>query len=91
MDMYQQIARNKRRTFILLFAFVVLMAAVATALGVLLSGGGSVFGITALAIIIAIAMAWGSYFFSDKVALASSHAKLADGQEYLRYHNLVEG
>ncbi len=91
MDMYQQIARNKRRTFLLLFAFVLLIAVVATALGVLLSGGGSVFGITAIAIIIAIAMAWGSYFFSDKVALASSHAKLADGQEYLRYHNLVEG
>src|SRR5689334_11380196 len=36
-------------------------------------------------------MAWGSYFYSDKVALAASRARPADGPEYARYHNLVEG
>src|SRR5689334_24556660 len=36
-------------------------------------------------------MAWGSYFYSDRVALAASRAKPADGPEYRRYHNLVEG
>ena len=44
-----------------------------------------------VAIVIAIAMAWGSYFYSDRVALAASRAKPADGPEYRRYHNLVEG
>jgi heat shock protein HtpX len=42
-------------------------------------------------VLIAIAMAWGSYFYSDKVALAASRARPADGPEYARYHNLVEG
>ena len=37
------------------------------------------------------AMAFFSYFNSDKVALAASRAKPADGPEYRRYHNLVEG
>jgi heat shock protein HtpX len=44
-----------------------------------------------IAIVLAIALAWGSYWWSDKVALAASRAKPADGPEYRRYHNLVEG
>ena len=37
------------------------------------------------------ALAWGSYFNSDKIAIAASRAKPADETEYRRYHNLVEG
>ena len=86
--MYEQIARNKRRTFVMLAAFVLLIAAVAIALGVLFRAGTI---IVPIAIVIAIAMAWTSYFVSDKIALAASRAKPADGPEYARYHNLVEG
>ena len=86
--MYDQIARNKRRTFVMLAAFVVLIGGVAVALGFLLKAGVA---IVPIAIVIAIAMAWGSYFASDKIALAASRARPADGPEYARYHNLVEG
>ena len=86
--MYEQIARNKRRTFVMLAAFVLLIAAVAVAIGVLFRAGSA---IVPIAIVIAIAMAWTSYFASDKIALAASRAKPADGPEYARYHNLVEG
>ncbi len=86
--MYEQIARNKRRTFLMLAAFVFLIAAVAVALGVLFKAGVA---IVPIAIVIAIAMAWTSYFMSDKIALAASRAQPADGPEYARYHNLVEG
>ncbi len=86
--MYDQIARNKRRTFVMLAAFVVLIGGVAVALGFLLKAGVA---IVPIAIVIAIAMAWGSYFTSDKIALAASRARPADGPEYARYHNLVEG
>ena len=65
--MYEQIARNKRRTFVMLAAFVLLIAAVAIALGVIFRAGVA---IVPIAIVIAIAMAWTSYFASDKVALA---------------------
>lgn len=88
MGMYEQIARNKRRTFLMLAAFVVLIAAVAAALGILFRAGVA---IVPIAIVIAVAMAWTSYFASDKIALAASRAKPADGPEYARYHNLVEG
>ncbi len=86
--MYEQIARNKRRTFLMLAAFVFLIAAVAVALGVLFRAGVA---IVPIAIAIAIGMAWTSYFLSDKIALAASRATPADGPEYARYHNLVEG
>lgn len=88
MGMYEQIARNKRRTFVMLAAFVLLIALVAVALGILLRAGAA---IVPIAIVIAIGLAWTSYFYSDKVALAASRAKPADGPEYRRYHNLVEG
>ena len=86
--MYEQIARNKRRTIVLLGFFVLLVGAVAVAFDILL-GFGTV-GLV-IAVVIAIGMAFFSYFYSDRVALAASRAKPADGPEYRRYHNLVEG
>jgi heat shock protein HtpX len=88
MGMYEQIARNKRRTFVMLAVFVLLIAAVAVALGFFFQAGVA---IVPIAIVIAIAMAWTSYFASDRIALAASRARPADGPEYARYHNLVEG
>jgi len=41
--------------------------------------------------VLAMALAWGSYYNSDKIAIAASRAKPADETEYRRYHNLVEG
>ncbi len=86
--MYKQIARNKRRTFAILAFFVVLIALVAVAFNFLI-GYGAV-GVV-IAVAVAFAMAFFSYFYSDKVALAASRAKPAEGLEYQRYHNLVEG
>jgi heat shock protein HtpX len=85
---YDQIARNKRRTFLMLLGFVVVITLAATAI-VLLFGGGWV-GVV-IAFVIAMALAWGSYYNSDKIAIAASRAKPADETEYRRYHNLVEG
>jgi heat shock protein HtpX len=85
---YEQIARNKRRTFVILFAFVGLVMLVAVAFD-LLFGGGWV-GLIIVAIL-SIGLAFFSYYNSDKVALAASHAKPADETEYRRYHNLVDG
>ena len=87
-DFYREIARNKRRTFLILAFFVVLVVLAGGAID-LLTGGGVV--IVIIAFVIAMVMAWGSYFYSDKIALAASRARPAEGPEYQRYHNLVEG
>lgn len=44
-----------------------------------------------VAVVVAVAMSFGSYFYSDRIALAMSHARPADPTQYQRLHNLVEG
>jgi heat shock protein HtpX len=86
--LYDQVASNKRRSVLLVAAFVVLVFVVAWAFNQLLG-----YGVAGL--IVALLFAGGSafvaYWKSDTVALAMSHAKPADPTEYARLHNLVEG
>src|SRR3954466_15768395 len=84
----QEIARNRRKTFFVLSIFVVLIVAVTFAIQVLF-GLGVWFGI--IGVIVALFMAFFAYYKSDSIALAATRAKPADGPEYRRYHNLVEG
>ena len=86
--MYEQIAGNKRRTWLMMAGFILLVAAVAWAVTIL-AGWGPV-GVV-VAVVVAGGSALLSYFNSDKVALAMSRARPADPQEYARFHNLVEG
>ena len=86
--MYEQIAANKRKTFVLIFGFVVLLGLVGAAFDLLLNGG--VVGLVIVAVIVIVSSVV-SYFNSDKAALAISHAKPADPHEYARLYNLVEG
>jgi heat shock protein HtpX len=86
--LYEQIASNKRKSALLIFFFVALLSLVGFAFAYLLQGGVVGFVIVAIIVVISSVV---SYYNSDKVALAISHAKPADPQEYARYHNLVEG
>ncbi|MBI2167989.1 MAG: M48 family metallopeptidase [Actinobacteria bacterium] len=86
--MYEQIAANRRRTVVLLAAFFILVVALGVAFDVLVGFGGVAVG---AAVAIAIAMSIGSYFWSDRIALAMSHARPADPVEHRRLHNLVDG
>src|SRR3990172_11378030 len=87
-DFYREIRRNKWRTFAILVAFAFLIVLVGVAFDLLIGYG--IAGV-AVAMVIAIAMAFFSYFYSDRVALAAARAKPADGPEFQRFHNLVEG
>jgi heat shock protein HtpX len=85
---YEQISANKRKTVFLIFLFVLLLFAVGAAFNFFLRGGWV--GLIIVAVIV-IVSSWISYFNSDKVALAMSHAVPADPVQYARYHNIVEG
>jgi heat shock protein HtpX len=87
-DFYREIRRNKWRTFVILAAFVALIVLAGLAIDVLLGLG--IAGV-AVAFVLALVMAFVSYFNSDKIALAVTGAKPAEGPQYQRYHNLVEG
>lgn len=86
--MYDQVTQNKRRSVLLVVAFVVIVLAVAWAFDQLIG-----FGLAGLVVALAIAVAGSAvaYWKSDSVALAMSHAHPADPTQYARVHNLVEG
>lgn len=86
--MFELIASNKRRTALLIAAFVIITVAVGAAVG-LLVGHGLI--ATIVALVIAAAMSAASYWKADTIALAVSRAVPADPNEYKRLHNLVEG
>jgi len=85
---YDQVTSNKRRSRLLVAAFVAFVALVAVLFSYLLGGG--VVGVV-LALVIAVALSFGAYWKSDAVALRVSRARPASVEEYARYHNLVEG
>lgn len=86
--MYEQIRKNKQKTFVVLFSFVLLVAVVGLAFNYLIGYG--IPGII-IAVVVAISMSFFSYFYSDKVALMAANARPADPSQYQRLHNLVEG
>jgi len=84
----KEIGRNRRKSFALLSFFAFMIVLVGVAIDVLI-GGGVYFAV--FAFILAVALSFVAYYKSDAIALAASRAKPADGIEYRRYHNLVEG
>jgi heat shock protein HtpX len=85
---YEQIASNKRKTILLIAVAFVLLCAVGYAIG-LLSGAGWV-GL-GIAVVVAVFLQLGSYFYGDKLVLASTRAKEVSPEDEPRLHNVVEG
>ena len=86
--MFEQIRTNKRKSAALVAAFVLLLAAVGAAIGLLVGYG--LLG-TIIALVFSGTMAAVSYWKADAIALAVSRAVPADPDQYRRLHNLVEG
>ncbi len=86
--MFDLIRANKRRSVLLVIGFMVVVALVGAAIGYLV-GDGPIF--TLVALVVSGAIAFGSYWKADKIALSVSRARPADPAQYQRLHNLVEG
>jgi heat shock protein HtpX len=86
--MFEQISSNKRRSVVLIVAFVIIVALIGTAIGAVT---GLRWAGTLVATLIAAVFAFMSYWNSDRIALAVSRARPADPEQYQRLHNLVEG
>jgi len=86
--MYEQITRNKWRSFFLILFFLCLIFALTWAFGELTGWGpqGLIF-----AAVIAVAMTFSSYYASDKIVLAISRAKPVQKKDYPYLYNVVEG
>ncbi|MEX2658948.1 MAG: M48 family metallopeptidase [Acidimicrobiales bacterium] len=88
MDLYRQITANKRRSWLLIAAFVALVVVVGLAADLVVGLGPIA---VVIAVVIAVAGVAGAYWRSDAIALAVSHAQPADPVAHARLHNLVEG
>jgi len=86
--MYEQIARNKWKSFFLVLFFLGLIFALSWLFGELTGLGPH--GLI-LAVVIAVVMTFGSYYASDKIVLAISRAKPVTKEEYPYLYNVVEG
>jgi heat shock protein HtpX len=85
---YEQIASNRRRTWLLIAGAVILLGAVGYALGLIWQLGPA--GLV-IALVVAIALSIGSYVYGDRVVLASARARPVTADEQPRLHNIVDG
>jgi len=86
--MFDQIASNRRRSYLLVFFFVVLIAAMVYVFGLYFELG-HYFVIPAVAF--ALLMSWGGYYYSDKIVLSMSGAKAVTKEMEPYLWNTVEG
>lgn len=86
--MYEQITRNKRRSFLLILFFFILIFALVWVFGQVTNLGE--YAIIP-AFLIAGMMTFAGYYSSDKIALAVSRARPATREEYPHLVNVVEG
>ncbi len=86
--MHEEIARNKRKTFLLLALAVVFTGLIGYVIGSFWFSGPA--GIV-IAVILAVVLSIGSYLFGDKAVLASTRARKVTPEQEPRLHNVVEG
>ncbi|MGH2739161.1 MAG: M48 family metallopeptidase [Actinomycetota bacterium] len=86
--MYEQIARNKRRSLTLVLGALVLAAGLGYLFGLLFAFGW--FGAAVAAALVAV-LSFVSYRRGDRLVLRVSGARPAPREEYERLHNVVEG
>lgn len=87
---YDQIDRNKRNSYFLIFFIFIILIVFAWIIAQICDPGLT-FIILIFAIIFSIFYTWGTYNYSDRIALASVNAVPAEGPKYKHLRNQVEG
>jgi heat shock protein HtpX len=85
---YEQISRNKWRSFLLILVVLVLAGGIGYLFGYLFQAGPA--GLV-LALGIAAVGSWSSYMYGDRLVLRVSRAQPAAREQYPKLHNVVEG
>ncbi len=86
--MYEQIARNKRRTVLIVLGALVFAGGLGYLFGLLLRVG--IAGLI-VALLIAAGLSYYSYLYGDRLVLRASRARPVTHEEEPRLHNIVEG
>jgi heat shock protein HtpX len=85
---YEEIAANKRRSFVLIFLFVVLLLFLGWIFGMVYGAGETGVGI---ALLVALFISLITFFYGDKMVLGISHARPVDRKKNPYLANVVEG
>jgi heat shock protein HtpX len=86
--LYEQIARNRRRTVFIILGALVFAGGLGYLFGLILNVG---FAGLIVALIIAGGLSYASYMYGDRLVLRASRAQLVTHEEQPRLHNIVEG
>jgi len=86
--LYEQIARNKRRTVLIVLGALVFAGGLGYLFGLLLRVG--IAGLI-VALLIAAGLSYYSYLYGDRLVLRASRARPVTHEEEPRLHNIVEG
>jgi heat shock protein HtpX len=86
-NVYEQVDRNKRRSFLVMFFFVIFITLVAWLLAKALGYGPGVIG---WALIFSGLMSFASYWWSDKIILAISRARPANKKQDFQFFTVAE-
>lgn len=86
---YDQIAKNKRNSILLILGILIVLMIFGYVIGIVM--GPDYFTIIMIiSIIISILYIWMGYYYSDKLALAAVNAKEANPTQYRQLYNSVE-
>lgn len=87
MNIYDQIAKNKRKSWLIMASFIAVIAGLGWLFGQALQAGYSLF---IVATVVAVLTSGFSYFFADKVALSMAGAKEVTKKDEPRLYRTVE-
>lgn len=87
LNIYESIAINKRRTWVIMALFIVFITAAAWVMGEALGYGPSLIG---WGLVLSGFMSFGSYWFSDRIILAISNARPATREEFFDFYTVAE-
>lgn len=85
--MYSVIAQNTRKTWVIMFLFVIFITTIAYVFG---KANGYGLSFAGIALIISGLMSLGSYYFSDSLVLATTGAKPVKKADYPELYRVVE-
>ncbi len=87
-NVYESVDSNKRKSWLIVAGFMVFVSAAAYVISYAITGGDQ--SALVIALTISTLMTVGSYYFSDKIVLATSGAKPADKKNFFNFYTVVE-
>lgn len=87
LNIYEQVDRNKQKSAAIIFSFIAFIFVAAYLISYVTNGSGELLG---WALIAAGVTSFASYYYSDKMILSLSNARLASREEFFNFYTVTE-